>query len=307
MPIDLSIVTPVHNEEGNLHDLYESVRRAIPEKYTWEMWFIDDGSTDSSREKIREICQNHTNAKAIFFPKNFGHQIALTAGLDHAEGRAVITMDSDLQHPPESIPAMLDAWEKGADIVFAVRDRQKDMPWFKNLTSRLFYRFLRAVSHLDLVNSAADFRLLSRKVVECLRQYRERDRFLRGMVSDIGFNQARILYRENPRRNGISKYSLIKMIKLAITGTLSFSSVPLRACSTFGFFIAALSVLYALYIIYDKLAHGAPAGIPSILVGVFFIGGLQLIFIGVLGEYLMTVFKEVKQRPLYWISEKINH
>lgn len=306
MPADISIIAPVYNEEANLEAFFTNLNEAIPPSYKWEVWFIDDGSTDSSPEIIRALCQKNKNIKAIFFAKNFGHQIALTAGLDHAKGRAVITMDSDLQHPPESIPAMLTEWAGGAQIVFAVRDNTKELSWFKRTTSSLFYKILKIISHLDLVNGAADFRLLDQKVVAYLIQYRERDRFLRGIISDIGFRQKVIAYSEKPRHAGTSKYSLFKMLRLAVSGIVSFSSFPLRVCSMIGFSIALPSMLYAGAIIYDKLVNGAPTGIASILTGVFFIGGLQLIFIGVLGEYLMTIFKEVKQRPLYCITETIN-
>lgn len=306
MHIDISIVAPVYNEEHNLLEFYSALNRSIPPSYTWELWLIDDESTDSSPKKIKELCTEHLNVKSIFLSKNFGHQIALTAGLDHVKGRAVITMDSDLPHPPESIPTMLDKWKNGAQVVFAVRDNSKNLSWFKRTTSSCFYKLLKMISHLDLINGAADFQLLDQKVVKYLNQYHERDRFLRGIISDIGFRQEVILYSENPRHAGTSKYNLFKMMRLAITGIISFSSFPLRICSITGFFIASLSILYAGAIIYDKLINNAPTGIPSILVGVFFIGGIQLIFIGILGEYLMTIFKEVKQRPLYCIDQTIN-
>lgn len=305
MNVDISIVSPVFNEQENLLSLFNGIKKNIPAQYAWEFILVDDGSTDSSREIIRQLCFDNDNVKAVFLSKNFGHQIALSAGLDHAKGRAVITLDSDLQHPPESIPQMLRVWEGGAQIILGVREDSANLSWLKKATSWGFYALLKIITHLDLIEGAADFRLLDRKVVECLRQYRERDRFLRGIISDMGFHREVIFYKENVRSGGVVKYNLFKMIRLAITGVVSFSSFPLRVCSAIGIVISFLSLLYAAAIVYDKIVNGAPTGIASILVGVFFIGGVQLFFIGILGEYLMTIFKEVKARPLYNVAEVI--
>ncbi len=305
MSVDVSIVVPVFNEGDNIRPLYEAVARAIPSRYSWEIIFVDDGSTDRSRQQIRELSGQRKNVRAVFFSKNYGHQIALTAGYDHAFGRAVITMDADLQHPPESIPEMLKLWEEGGEIVFAIREDALYQSWIKKTTSRLFYALLKAISHVDLVKNAADFRLMDRKVVDQLRLYHERDRFLRGIISDMGFCRRTMYYKESKRIHGVSKYGPVRMFRLALAGVVSFSSFPLKVCSVLGFMISVPSFIYAACIVYDKFVNGAPAGIASILVGVFFIGGVQLIFIGVLGEYLMSVFKEVKARPLYCVSEKI--
>jgi polyisoprenyl-phosphate glycosyltransferase len=306
MKFDISIIVPVYNEEGNIRRLYSELVKAMPRKYAWEVIFVDDGSVDGSRREIKALAGEHDSVRAIFFSRNYGHQIALTAGYDRADGRAVITMDADLQHPPETIPALLRLWEDGNDIVFAIRDDDKDVSWFKRITSRWFYAFIKAVSHVDLIQGAADFRLLDAKVVYYLRLYQERDRFLRGIISDMGFRRVVHFYREAARQKGVSKYNFSRMMGLALTGILSFSSFPLRICSGIGMFISSLSILYAFCIIYEKFVHGAPVGLPSVLVGVFFIGGVQLIFIGILGEYMMRVFKEVKARPLYCIAELVN-
>ncbi|MEI6437691.1 MAG: glycosyltransferase family 2 protein [Candidatus Omnitrophota bacterium] len=305
MSYDVSIIVPVCNEEGNIKVLFDKISLAMPRDLSWQLLIVDDGSTDRSREEIRALCRDKKNVSAILFSKNYGHQIALSAGYDHAEGRAVITMDADLQHPPESLPAMLQLWRDGAEIVFAVRRDDGAASPLKRLTSRWFYALLKAISRIDFIPGAADFRLLDRKAVDHLKLYHERDRFLRGIIGDMGFRRAIYRYDEAPRQHGVSKYGPLQMIRLAITGIVSFSSFPLKLCSTLGFFISIASLLYAGAIIYDKLTRGAPVGIASVLVGVFFIGGVQLIFIGVLGEYLMSVFKEVKARPLYCISEKI--
>ena len=303
--MDISIIVPVLNEKDNLKLLYYEISKFIPKKYLWELLLVDDGSTDGSKEEIREICREHSNAKAIFFSKNYGHQVALTAGYDHVTGRAVITMDADLQHPPECILGMIKLWEEGGEIIFAVRSDDEHLSPFKKITSQLFYSFLKAISKIDLIMGAADFRLLDRKVVNYLCQYKERDRFLRGIISDMGFCRKVFYYKEQSRQYGASKYNLGRMFKLALAGVISFSSFPLKLCSILGFIISITSFIYVIFIIYDKFVNGAPPGMASALVGVFFIGGLQLIFIGVLGEYLMSVFKEVKARPLYCISEKI--
>jgi dolichol-phosphate mannosyltransferase len=303
--MDISIIIPVLNEQGNITPLYNSLLQAVPRKYSWEILLIDDGSTDGSKSEIRELCRTHSNVKALFFSKNFGHQIALSAGYDHAAGRAVITMDCDLQHPPESLPEMIRLWEEGGEIIFAVRNDEEHLPAFKKITSAWFYAILKKISHLDLIAGAADFRLLDRKVVDYLCQYKERDRFLRGIISDMGFCRKILRYNENPRQRGTSKYNMGRMFKLALAGVISFSSFPLKLCSLLGFIISIASFTYAGIIIYDKVVHGAIPGMASVLVGVFFIGGVQLIFIGILGEYLVGVFKEVKARPLYCITERI--
>lgn len=300
---DISIVTPVFNEEDNIIPLYNAVERAVPSRYSWEIIFVDDGSTDNSAEKILQLSQKHSHVKGIVFSRNYGHQIALTAGIDHAHGRAVITMDSDLQHPPESIKDLLKEWEEGCQIVLAVRQNVQEWRSFKHTASKLFYVLLKKISYVDITDGAADFRLLDKKVVKVLRKYQEKDRFLRGMINDLGFKRKIIYYQEDPRRQGVVKYNLAKMLRLGITGVISFSSFPLRVCSVAGFVISFLSILYAIVIVLDKFINGATPGIASILVGVFFIGGVQLFFIGVLGEYLMTIFREVKARPLYNIME----
>lgn len=303
--MDISIIIPVLNEKDNLSLLYDEISKTVPKKYSWEILFVDDGSTDGSREEIRDICRKHPNGKAIFFSKNYGHQIALTAGYEHTSGHAVITMDADFQHPPEYISEMINLWENGGEVIFAVRLDEAHLTPFKKTTSRWFYTLLKAISHLDLIMGAGDFRLLDRKVVNYLCQYKEKDRFLRGIISDMGFCRKVFYYKERSRQHGVSKYDLGRMFKLALAGVVSFSSFPLKLCSMFGFMISTASIIYAIIIVYDKIAHGALPGMASVLVGVFFIGGVQLIFIGILGEYLMSVFKEVKARPLYCVSEKI--
>lgn len=303
---DISVVSPVYNEQDSVNGLYERIKRSVPSNYKWELIFVDDGSIDKSKELIKNICLRDNRVKAVFFSKNYGHQIALTAGYDFASGGAVITMDSDLQHPPEIIPEMLKLWEEGNDIVFAIRAATDRLGWFKRLTSKYFYLLLRRISDVDLIEGAADFRLLDQRVVYYLRQHREAGRFLRGLISDMGFRRATLNYKEDERKSGRPKYNLWRMIKFALTGLVSFSSFPLKMSIYTGAAISAFSLIYAAWIVYYKITYGAAPGMASVLVGVFFIGGIQLVFIGILGEYLAGVFREVKKRPLYCVSEIID-
>lgn len=303
----ISIISPVYNEQGNLNELYGRIKSVIPRHYTWELIFIDDSSTDNSAEVIKKICKHDNRVTLIIFSRNYGHQVALTAGYDFAQGKVVISMDSDLQHPPEVIPEMLNLWEKGNDIVFARRNNGKNLGWFKRTSSNLFYLLLKKISKIDLVEGSADFRLLDQKVVHYLKQYRESYRFLRGIVSDLGFKRYILDFEEGTRQSGRSKYDLWRMMKLALSGVISFSSFPLRVSMYIGTTISLFSVIYAIWIVYYKIVYGVSGGLSSILVGIFFIGGVQLISIGMLGEYLANVFIEVKKRPLYCISEIVKN
>lgn len=307
MTIDISIICPVYNEQANLIPLIDRLRKSIPSVFSWEILLIDDGSTDDSWMTIKTLCKNDKRLHGVHFSRNHGHQIALTAGYDLAKGRAAITMDSDLQHPPESIPQMLDLWKAGYDIIFAIRDDSKHLSWFKRSTSRLFYAVYKKITNVDIIEGAADFRLLDYKVLIYLRQYQERDRFLRGMIADMGFRRTVMVYTEPARQHGKSTYSPWKMMRLAFIGIVSFSAFPLRLLMINGLIISLVSICYALVIVWQKFFLGIPSGQASIFVGIFFIGGVQLISIGILGEYIRSIFKEVKARPLYFIQEIINN
>lgn len=301
--MDISLVVPVYNESENVEPFYGAVK-PILEKITnrFEILMIDDGSDDDTLEKICQLTKKDARVRGLSLSRNFGHQIALTAGLDHAIGEAVITMDVDLQHPPELIPSLFAKYKEGYDIVYTVRKASPDTKIFKHLTSTLFYRIINRLSDTRIESSAADFRLMSRKAADAFHQFHERSRFTRGLIGWMGFKQAAIPYQANPRRSGQSKYTIAKMIKLALDGVTAFSSRPLRLSFYLGLLISAIAFTYAAYALIVFLLHKTVAGWTSILLTVLFLGGIQLITIGIMGEYLSRIFNEVKQRPLYFIK-----
>ncbi len=303
----LSIVIPVCNEEGNLADLHGRLISVLkPLNFTYEIIFVDDGSTDGSLERIAQLAKQDNRIKALSFSRNFGHMIALSAGLDAASGEAVITLDADLQHPPEIIPQLVSKWQAGTEIVNTVRTETKGSGLFKKITAGFFYWLIKKIGRINLTANAADYRLLDRKVVETLKNVKERHRFLRGLIAWIGFRQEFLPYQADQRLSGKSKYSFSRMFSFAIDGITSFSAFPLRLAAYLGLIIAFFSFLYILYALYVRIfTSQAIEGWASVLVAVLFIGGVQLIFLGVIGEYLSRVFDEVKQRPLYIISRKI--
>ena len=300
----LSVVIPVFNEAENLLPLYARLTKVL--KNSYEIIFIDDGSTDNSLLAITALHQRDNKVKAVGFSRNFGHMAALSAGLDMAKGDAVITLDADLQHPPELIPELVKQWETGAEVVNTIRKESKGAGPFKGLTAGLFYWLINRIARINLPAGSADYRLLDRKVVDTLKNVRERSRFLRGLISWIGFKQTFVEYTAEARTAGKSKYSFGKMFAFALDGITSFSAAPLRLATYLGLVVAGLSFLYILYAVYIRLfTSRAIEGWTSVLVTVLFIGGIQLIFLGVIGEYLSRVFEEAKQRPLYIISRQI--
>ena len=304
---DLSIVIPVYNEQGSIPELYWRLSSVLSSlSHSYEILFIDDGSTDGALQEIQKLSLSDPKVKAINFSRNFGHMIALSAGLDFAEGSAVITMDGDLQHPPELIPKLIEQWKGGAEVVNTVRKETKGTGVFKNVTAGLFYWLINRIAKINLTASAADYRLIDRKVVETLKQIRERSRFLRGLISWVGFKQAFIEYEADSRFAGKTKYSAGRMFSFALDGITSFSAFPLRLSTYLGLIVALLSFLYILYAVYVRVfTRQAIEGWASVLVTVLFIGGVQLIFLGIIGEYLSRVYDETKQRPLYIVSRKI--
>lgn len=303
----LSLVVPVCNEEDNLSLLYEKLLQVLsPLPLSWELILVDDGSRDGSLSVMRRLREKDQRVKIISLSRNFGHMMALTAGLDFAAGDAVITLDADLQHPPELIPELVRRWQAGSEIVNTVREETTGAGWFKSWSARFFYRLINRVARLDLPAGSADYRLLDRRAVNYLKQFRERSRFLRGLIGWVGFHQEFLPYRAAARQAGKTKYSFGKMFSFALDGITSFSAAPLRLAAYLGLLVASLSFLYLAYALYAHfLTDQTIEGWTSLLVVVLFLGGLQLIFLGVIGEYLGRVFEEVKQRPLYIVREKI--
>lgn len=304
----VSIVVPVFNEAGNLRPLYTAVRGEMePLGLPYEILFINDGSRDDSMLILRQLARDDDRVKVVSLSRNFGHQPALSAGLEFARGDAVIVMDADLQHPPDLIPQMIAAWRAGHQVVYTIREDEKGRTgWFKRWTSAVFYKLLNAVSDVPITPGAADFRLMDRTVVDCLVSMPERSRFLRGMVSWVGFRQQGIPYRPHPRHSGKSKYPLGKMFGLALQGLTSFSSMPLRVSAYLGLAAALAGLPYAIWAVYAKLFTDLVVpGWASLLVAVLFLGGVQLMSIGVIGEYVGRIYIEVKRRPLYLAEELI--
>ena len=301
----ISVVIPAYNEAGNLKILAEEISKQLKNTVSYEIVFIDDGSKDNTLDEIKAISDNDESVKFLSFSRNFGHQKALKAGLDHAKGDCVISMDADLQHPPEIINKLIEKWKEGYDVVYTIRKDFHQTGLIKKVTSRLFYKVINKISDVDIPLGAADFRLLDRKVVNELRKFNENWLFIRGIVSWLGFNQTGIEYTAQDRKSGESKYSFRKMISFALQGITSFSIVPLRASVILGLIISFFSFLYTIYALLDKFYFKTVVpGWTSILISVLFLGGIQLIFLGVIGEYLGKMFIETKNRPNYVIKEK---
>ena len=309
-PIDLSIVVPLYNEEGNVAVLVEricGIVSRLPGIRRYEIILVNDGSRDRTVAQIREEMRRRHDVVLVNLSRNFGHQIAATAGLDIAQGQAVVLMDGDLQDPPELIAEFVQRWREGYDVVYAIRRTRKGESKFKLFTAALFYRTIKRLTNVSIPVDTGDFRLMSRRVVDSLKRSRERHRFLRGMVSWVGYNQTGVEYDREERRTGQTKYPISKMLKFAIDGITSFSDVPLRFSSWLGFSASTAAFIYALIIIIARLFHlGTPEyarGWASTMVVILFLGGVQLIGIGILGEYIGRIYDEVKARPLYLISE----
>ena len=300
----ISIVIPLLNEAGNIPVLYKALIDVI-EKITldYEIIFVDDGSSDNSFEYIQQLSNQNKKVLGISLSRNFGHQIALTAGIEHTCGEVVITMDADMQHPPEMIPVLYERYKEGFDIVNTIRIETQDAGTFKKISSRQFYKLINRLSDVRIEPAAADFRLMNRKTVDAFLSIKEKDRFTRGLVSWLGFKQSNIEYKSPSRFSGKSKYSLTKMIRFAIDGITSFSSKPLRISFFAGLIISFCGMLYAGYAVAKHFYKQTIPGWTSILVCILIIGGMQLISIGIIGEYLARVFNEAKNRPLYLVKQ----
>lgn len=300
----LSIVAPVFNESeiiGAFHDRVAQVMKSLAIGY--EIVFVDDGSTDGSYAKLVALSAAEPHVKVIRFSRNFGHQIAITAGMDFAKGDAVVVIDSDLQDPPEVIREFVKKWQEGYDVVYGVRSQRIGEGRLKLLTANLFYRLLRTVAKIDVPVDVGDFRLMSKRAVQQLRELREKDRFVRGLASWIGFKQAGVEYERESRYAGVTKYPFAKMFKFAWDGITSFSTTPLKLATWLGYSASMLAFLYACSVFVQKALGYTVQGWATIMVAMLFLGGVQLISLGIIGEYIGRIFNEVKQRPLYVIEE----
>ena len=305
MKITYSIVAPIYNELDNLPELYRRVTEVMDTMHKpWELILVDDGSSDGSTEVIRELAKKDEHIRPVIFARNFGHQIAITAGWDYARGDAVVIIDADLQDPPELIHEMVEKWQEGNEVVFAIRAEREGESWFKLWTASLFYRLIYRITDVKIPLDTGDFRLMDRKVVNVLKQMRERHRFPRGMSAWVGFKQVGIEYKRAARVAGETKYPFRKMFRLAINAVTSFSYFPLQVATFFGFISAGIAILAIPVVAYMRIT-GSQAffGQASTLIAVLFLGGVQLISLGILGEYIGRLYDEAKGRPLYIVRE----
>lgn len=305
MKITYSIVVPIYNEQENLPELYRRVREVMDSTdEPWELILVDDGSTDSSTALIRALAREDKRIRPVIFARNFGHQVAVTAGLDYSRGDAVVIIDADLQDPPELILEMAEKWKQGYEVVYAVRAEREGESWFKLWTASLFYRVIYRITDVKIPLDTGDFRLMDRKVVGVMNSMRERHRFLRGMSAWVGFKQVGVEYKRAARVAGETKYPFRKMFRLAINAVTSFSYFPLQVATFFGFISAGIAALAIPFVIYMRVT-GSQAffGQATTLLAVLFLGGVQLICVGILGEYIGRLYDEAKGRPLYIVRE----
>jgi dolichol-phosphate mannosyltransferase len=303
--IDLSVVIPVYNEEPNIQKLYQRMSETVMKiGVSYELIFVNDGSIDSSLEVIRKIAKTDQHIRYIDFSRNFGHQIAVTAGLDHSKGDAVVIIDADMQDPPELIEDLYNEYKKGYEVVYARRRQRKGESFLKKFTARLFYRILQKITSVEIPVDTGDFRIIDHKVVKALRKMPEQQKFLRGQISWIGFSQSFVEYDREERQAGKSGYTYRKMIHFAIDGITSFSNFPLKFASIMGFFVSGLSFILILVALYQRFINGDTVrGWTSTIIIILFIGGIQLICLGLMGEYLSRINESVRNRPLYIIRE----
>ncbi len=308
--IELSVIIPTYNEEGNIALLIQRLEQTMQVMgcSSYEYLFIDDGSTDHSLEKIKRSRAQNNRVHFLQFSKNFGHQYALKAGLDHARGAAVVSLDADLQHPPELIADMYRLWKEGAEVVYTRRHDEKSTGFFKRKSAKAFYWLANRLSEVPIEEGTADFRLLDRKVVTAIQSYKESDLFLRGLIQTLGFQQIGLDYKPAKRHSGQTKYSFSKMFQFAINGITSSSAKPLYLSIYLGLFFAFLAFLYGCYAVYIALFTAeAITGWTSLIASVLFIGGIQMILIGIVGIYLGKLFVQSKQRPNYIIKANSIH
>lgn len=304
--VEVSLIVPIYNEESNINLFYA---RALPilqiiAGYSYEIIFVNDGSKDSSFKLIKELSQKDTKVKYINFSRNFGHQIAVTAGIENASGNAIVIIDADLQDPPELIPELYDKLKSGFDVVYAKRTERKGESLIKKSTAKFFYRILARITSISIPLDTGDFRIVNRKVVDVLNNMPEQHKFLRGQISWIGFKQTYVEYTRQARNGGESGYPLKKMVRFALDGITSFSDFPLRFASLAGFFVSGISFIIMLYALYARfVSKDYIQGWTSLMLVILFIGGIQLICIGIIGEYISRILSNSQKRPLYVVEE----
>ncbi|MFV1858871.1 MAG: glycosyltransferase family 2 protein [Anaerolineales bacterium] len=301
-----SVVGPVFDEVETLREFYGRVQAAMDAiGEPWELVLVDDGSMDGSSDIIHDLAFEDLRVRPVLFSRNFGHQIAVTAGLDYSRGQAVVIIDTDLQDPPELISELAEKWREGYEVVYAVRTEREGESWFKRATAAVFYRVINRITEVDIPPDAGDFRLLDRKVVEALKKMREHHRFPRAMTAWVGFKQVGVPYKRSARQAGDTKYPFRKMLRLAINAVTGFSYFPLQLATYFGFLSATLAILAIPIVIYLRLSGRAElSGQATTLIAVLFLGGVQLISLGILGEYIGRLYDEAKNRPLYVLREE---
>jgi len=303
-----SIVIPVLNEEKVLNELYQRLTKVMTDiGESYEIIFINDGSTDNSLKIMKQLHTHDKRIKIIDFSRNLGHQIAITAGIDFTSGDAVITIDADLQDPPEVIPDLIKKWKEGYEVIYGIREKRKGENFFKKISTLIFYRLINKMTMINMPPDSGDFRLIDKKVVNNLKNIRENNRYVRGLTYWIGFKQIGVPYERDKRFAGKSKYPIKKLFKLAYDAIFSFSNFPLKIATYFGFIVSFLSFLYLIYALIIKLfTNSVIHGWTSLMISILFLGGVQLICLGIIGEYIARINDEVKKRPLYIIKEIID-
>jgi len=305
----ISILIPAYNEEPVLDKLFHRLANLANDNkaYNFEFLFVNDGSKDKTLDLIKDYADADPRVSYINLSRNFGKEIGMIAGLDHATGDATVIIDADLQDPPELIPKMIKLWEEGYDDVYAKRQSRDGETWFKKFTSKLYYKTLQSVTRIPIQEDTGDFRLLDRRVVEALKQFRESQRNTKAMFSWVGFHKKEILYDRDPRAAGETKWNYIKLVELAIDGITSFTTAPLRISTYAGIAVSIFAFIYLVFLIIRTIFLGVDlAGYPSMMAVILFLGGVQLLSLGIIGEYIGRIFNETKQRPLYLIEEYHN-
>ena len=307
----VSVVCPVYNEEQIIDEFYRrttSAMKSISPAVDYHILFVNDGSTDASADMLNKLASEDPHVKVLHFSRNFGHQLAITAGIDHAPGDAVVIIDTDLQDPPEVIAGMVEKWREGWDVVYGQRTVRAGESAFKLWTARMFYRLINRISDVALPVDTGDFRLIDRQVVEVLREIREDNRYMRGLVAWVGFKQCAFQYEREVRHAGSTKYPLRKMLRLAVDGISGFSEKPLKLAIQLGSVVTLLSFVTGLTIVVGKITNpeGQFPGYASIMTVLLFVGGVQLLTIGILGQYVGRTYRETKRRPLYIVAERQN-